>query len=725
MDMESGSTLKQIIPDEYVKSGSKFGVEQDNEGDIPVSDEYDPKCGGEDMPVVTLRMVVITTLLNFILGFCNQVGTYRTIQFSIPPIFLNIISYPIFLACAKYIPSKKFSVFGMTIDTNPGPFNVREHLMVGVVTTDAAGSAYVANTLYFMEELLGQNIGFFGDFLLIFVTKVIGLGFAGFFFKYLIMQKSIPWPGSIYTVETFRMLHEDWNSKFKYFLYFFVLFFMYQWLPSLFWAGLGSVSILCWFGGSNLVVSQLASGSNGFGIGSISLDPSTTFGFFQNFFYIPMYLGINAVVGGVLWAWVLSPAFYYADVANAKTFPVMSTSLFQANGSVYPTEKLFNDQQEWQQDVFDFYGVPYQSMWYALGYFFSFVSLTAGVSHVACYHYQDIKDAMFKGASADNQGISKHALRIGDAHTAHLRWSGLILGVAVSGIFIGMNYAYDITMPWWAVLVSVAMALFFILPIGVIQGITGTQLGLNILCELFGGLMLPHNPNGAILVKVTGYMAMSHALNLVGNMKAGQYLGINYRDVYYMQVWGTFIACLSDASAYRLVMNADLINNVDGWKSSALAVYETAAYMWGGIGPWTFWMGPDSHYYIFFWAGLGLGAILPVIFYMLSKKFVFFKYVHIPMMCVMTSFPYTNAWYMSTLLGLYVFQYLCPRYWPNFYKNFIYVSIAGISGAIGLVAFAWAMIGGFGHAPSITDVLAMNTTLVPWMNPDAGCLQDF
>jgi len=33
------------------------------------------------------------------------------------------------------------------------------------------------------------------------------------------------------------------------------------------------------------------------------------------------------------------------------------------------------------------------------------------------------------------------------------------------------------------------------------------------------------------------------------------------------------------------------------------------------------------------------------------------------------------------------------------------------------------MIGGFGHAPSVDDVLSRDKSLVPWMNTDAGCIQ--
>merc|ERR1711959_813946 len=112
---------------------------------------------------------------------------------------------------------------------------------------------------------------------------------------------------------------------------------------------------------------------------------------------------------------------------------------------------------------------------------------------------------------------------------------------------------------------------------------------------------------------------MSHGLNLCENMKMAQYLCVDYRIIFAYQFWGTLVTSLADTTAYRNVMDAGLTtgNNKDWNSSSSLATYTTASYMWGGIGPWDAWMGPESHYSAVFWSGIGAGFILPPLFYLL------------------------------------------------------------------------------------------------------------
>jgi len=391
----------------------------------------------------------------------------------------------------------------------------------------------------------------------------------------------------------------------------------------------------------------------------------------------------------------------------------MGFGLYHANGTDYPASDLFDKDGKWVQEVFDANGVPYMSGWFAFVYWFSFMALTGGITHTLCWHLDDCKAAFSKSGRSL---MSRHAQRMEKLYTPIPIVLGLVVTVVISVAFIITNAVYDIDMPWWSVVVSVLLAAAFVVPIGAIQAVTGNQLGLNILAEMIGGLMLQHNPNGAILVKVTGYMGMSHALNLVQNMKMGQYLAVDYKVIFAFQLWGTIVAALADATAYRNVMDAGLTNgdNPDWNSSSSLKTYKTASYLWGGIGPWESFMGPDSHYAVLFWTGLGAGLVLPPLFYFLSKvpRLSFFKYVHIPMLSLMTGFPAINSWFTTALALVLTFQVALPRYAPEFYKNKQYVTVAGIVGGAGIASFIVAMMTGFGH---------VELSLPAWTAMDASC----
>jgi OPT family oligopeptide transporter len=654
----------------------------------------------------------VCTVLTFAWSFINQMGNYRTINFSVDTTVAILVSYPILLGLAKVVPSVKFRLFGLTLDTNPGPFNVREHALLSCAMSDAASTAYVANTLWTMENDFGRNLGFFGDFLMIACTKLIGYGLAAFFYRFLITSSSFPWPTAILNVEVYSMLHDRARGKLRVFAVVFSACFFAMWLPDLLWPGLSSLAVLCWCSKTR-TAGILGAGQSGFGILSLDLNLSDIFGYFPFLLYVPAWLGFNAVLGGILWAWVASPLLYFTNWQNSQNMPPMGFDMYTADGGEYPLMELFGSDGTWNQAVYDQHGSPFMSAWFASGYFFSFMALTASLTHTICWHWDDCKAAFSTAARTQPCDL---ALRMENMYTPLRRTVGAGLVVVTAGVLVATNTAFGVEMPWWAIVVSILLAAVWILPIGAVQAVTGNQIGLNILAELIGGLMLKHNPNGAILVKVTGYMSMNHALGMIENLKMGQLLLMDYKVIFGFQVWGTLVTALADASAYRMVMDTGLTSGENPqWNSStSLATYKTAAYMWGGIGPWDAWMGPKSHYAFMFWSGHAAGLVLPPLFYLLHTKlgWQWCKYVHVPMICLLPAFPSTNAWYITTLALVLIFQVLLPRCTPAFHERYGYVTVAGLVGGAGIVSFVVAMLSGFG---------GVELGLPAWTATDAGC----
>eukprot|EP00127_Corallochytrium_limacisporum_P004649 Clim_evm3s172 gene=Clim_evmTU3s172 len=717
IDSSEVEEIKVVTLDAKLYEGDK-----DSKSSQSVDAEYDPEVKDMDTVVVTPRVVVVATVFTFAWSYINQIGNYRTVAFSLDNSVAFLVSYLVLALMARSIPSYKFRIGPYTLDTNPGPFNVREHVMVGLVTSDSVNGAYVANTLFFMEEKLGQNIGWFGDFMLILCTNMVGYGLAILFYRFLIMARGMPWPTAIFQAEVFKMLHEDSNSRLRVFFLIGALSLIYQWIPGFFWPGLVSVSALCWIAAGqgtspNGPLQVLGRGlSQGFGVGTLMFDLSIFTAYFGFLMYVPAWLGFNAVAGGIIFAWFAGPWVYFTNFANSQNIDPKGLDLYLANGTDYPIELLFNDELEWQQEVYDTYGFAYLSGFNSVTYFISFVALTAAVSHTLVWHWDDIVGALGKS----NSTKSKHAIAMEELEKEAGKsinvpyWFGMLFIAIFAGAFIATNYAYNISMPWWAVIVSIILAAFFMVPIGAVLSVTGNMLGLNILCEMIGGLMLHHNPNGAILVKVTGYIGMYHGLILVQNMKMCQFYKINYRTVLAMQAWGTFVAALADTTAYRNVMDNNLLDGSNpDWNSTNLEIYTTASYLWGGIGPYEAWMSPDSPYRALFFGGLAAGLVLPVVFWGLSRYWSIFKWIHIPMMTLMPAFANINSWFITTGFMVLLFQVLMPKFWPKFYKDNLYISAAGLTAGLGIGSFVIAMLTGFGH---------VNMDNLPaWTDPDAGC----
>lgn len=115
-------------------------------------------------------------------------------------------------------------------------------------------------------------------------------------------------------------------------------------------------------------------------------------------------------------------------------------------------------------------------------------------------------------------------------------------------IAIILGYTANADLPWWGVLLAVAIAAFMMLPmgiifmitssglflkyylnyscllIGIIAAITNWQLGLNVLTELMCGFILPGYPIANVYFKTYGYRAMTQCLLFAQDLKLGMSL---------------------------------------------------------------------------------------------------------------------------------------------------------------------------------------------------------
>ena len=84
--------------------------------------------------------------------------------------------------------------------------------------------------------------------------------------------------------------------------------------------------------------------------------------------------------------------------------------------------------------------------------------------------------------------------------------------------------------------------IIFIIPIGIIEARTSSQIGLNVITEFVAGYLWPGKPVANTLVKIYGYMAMAKGLLFVGDLKFGRYMKIPPRAMFRFQILGSFIS---------------------------------------------------------------------------------------------------------------------------------------------------------------------------------------
>jgi hypothetical protein len=90
---------------------------------------------------------------------------------------MQVAALPIGHLMARVLPEKKFRVFGRECSLNPGPFNVKEHVLISIFANAGAafggGSAYAIGIITIIKAFYKRNISFVTSLLLIITTQVI------------------------------------------------------------------------------------------------------------------------------------------------------------------------------------------------------------------------------------------------------------------------------------------------------------------------------------------------------------------------------------------------------------------------------------------------------------------------------------------------------------------------------------------------------------------------
>ncbi|PSS10439.1 Oligopeptide transporter like [Actinidia chinensis var. chinensis] len=110
-----------------------------------------PETDDPSLPVMTFRAWFLGLTLCAVLIFLNTFFLYRTQPLTISAILMQIAALPLGKFMASTLPTTQYSVFGRSFRLNPGPFNMKEHVIITVIAncgvSIGGGDAYLVGTL--------------------------------------------------------------------------------------------------------------------------------------------------------------------------------------------------------------------------------------------------------------------------------------------------------------------------------------------------------------------------------------------------------------------------------------------------------------------------------------------------------------------------------------------------------------------------------------------------
>ncbi|KAL9689362.1 hypothetical protein QQ045_009746 [Rhodiola kirilowii] len=677
-------------------AGSIMYEKEDEEEQSPVKEVEltVPKTDDPTLPVVTFRMWVLGITACVLLSFVNQFFWYRKQPLSVSSIAAQIAVVPLGHLMARTITERVFfegSAWQFTL--NPGPFNVKEHVLITIFANSGAGSVYATHILSAVKLIYKRKLDFLPAMLLMITTQTLGFGWAGLYRKYLVEPGEMWWPSNLVQVSLFGALHDKakrpkgGTTRTQFFLIVFLCSFAYYVLPGYLFAMLSSISWVCWLAPKSVLVQQLGSGLNGLGIGAIGLDWSTIASYLGSPLASPCFATANVAVGFLLFMYLMAPLAYWYDLFKAKNFPIYSSHLFVGNGSRYRISEIVNDRFELDKVVYGNYGQVYLSTLFAMSYGFGFATLSATVVHVSLFHGSDIW----------NQTKSAFGGRRVDVHTRLMQkykqvpmwWFLIILALSLAAVLFGCQYYIEtLQLPWWGVLLACAIAIFFTLPIGIIAATTNQAPGLNIITEYIIGYMYPGRPVANMCFKVYGYISMAQALTFVSDLKLGHYMKIPPRSMFMAQVVGTFVSVMVYLGTAWWLMEAipnlcdtSLLPSNSPWTCPMDRVFFDASVIWGLVGPQRIFgdlgVYPKINYFFI------VGAIAPFLVWVATKTFKSQKWIrliHMPVLLGATSMlpPASAVNFTSWIILAFVSGYVIFKYKQKWWQRYNYILSGGL-----------------------------------------------
>ncbi|CAL9082152.1 unnamed protein product [Musa acuminata var. zebrina] len=631
---------------------------------VPVED--DPTT-----PVLTFRMWVLGTASCVLLSFLNQFFWYRKEPLSITSISAQIAVVPLGHLMASTITDRVFfkgSRWEFTL--NPGPFNMKEHVLITIFANSGAGSVYAIHVVTAVKIFYQKHITFFVSFLVVITTQA-----------YILFA---PLLGALHEKEE-RV--KGGMTRNQFFMVAFVCSFAYYVFPGYLVSMLTSLSWVCWIFPQSILAQQLGSGLYGLGIGAIGLDWSTISSYIGSPLASPWFATANVAAGFVLIMYVITPISYWLNLYKAKTFPIFSDGLFTSTGQGYNISSIIDSNFHLDIMAYEKNGPLYLSTFFAVTYGIGFASLTATISHVLLFHGSEIWQ-MSKSAFKEKK-MDIHTKLMSRYDQVPQWWfiAVLIANIALT-IFACEYYIDQLQLPWWGVLLACFIAIFFTLPIGIITATTNQTPGLNIITEYIMGYLYPGRPVANMCFKVYGYISMTQALTFLQDFKLGHYMKIPPRTMFMAQVVGTVIAAMVYlGTAWWLmetipdICNKELLPSDSPWTCPGDHVFYDASVIWGLIGPRRIFgdLGTYSNVNWFFLAG----ALAPVLVWFGHKAFPnqeWIRLINMPVLIGATGSmpPATAVNYITWIIVGFLSGYVVYRYRRDWWQRHNYV----LSGAL-------------------------------------------
>ncbi|KAF8066877.1 OPT oligopeptide transporter protein-domain-containing protein [Lyophyllum atratum] len=516
-----------------------------------------------DMPASTLRAWTLGVCWAAVIPGMNQFFYFRYPSVAIGSLVAQLLVFPLGRMWARFLPNK--TIFGFEI--NPGPFSIKEHVLVTIMAGVGAQTAYATDIIAVQRVYYTQIFPFTYQWLLVMSTQLIGFSIGGVARRFLVTPPSMIWPNALVSCALFNTLHSqsyagigqhEGLSREKYFLYAFVGATLWYFVPGYLFQALSVFTWVCWAAPKNVKINQMFGYRSGLGFSLLTFDWNEI-AFIGSPLATPWWAEANVMIGFFFFYWFLTPILYYNNVFFSQYMPISSSRAYDNTGRPYNLTKIIDEQASIRVQAYRDYSPVYLSVTFVVSYGLSFLSIAATITHAIIHFYKPIK-VQFKRSLREPPDI--HA-RLMAKYPQVPEWYYLCIFAVTFTFACVCIQVWPAGMTIWALVIALIVSVIYVIPIGMIQAVTNRQIGLNVITELIIGFMIPaecdddvrsssvFSPYSAPIItesasfvrfKTYGYITMSQAMQFTADFKLGHYMKASpFRSLYFASNAGNLL----------------------------------------------------------------------------------------------------------------------------------------------------------------------------------------
>ncbi|KAI8678751.1 hypothetical protein NCS55_00597200 [Fusarium keratoplasticum] len=643
-DDDQGSEYELLmdpnLPEEYETrrkgsedSGDEAALIKDNEEEEENSPYPEVRAAvrnyDEDLPCNTVRAWTIGMLLVVLGASMNTLFSLRQPSISIGPLIAQIIAWPMGHGWARFVPDREFTTFGVRWTLNPGPFNIKEHAIIVVMASVSFSVAYATDIILAQLVFYKQNFGIMFQLLLTISTQSVGYGIAGMLRKFLVYPASMIWPENLVGVTLMNAMYERNDApdptiiggtmhRYRWFTIVTGCAFAYYFIPGFLAQFLSIFAVATWLAPQNPVVNQLFGGQTGLSLLPITFDWTQIAGYVGSPLIPPWHAIANTLIGVGTFFIVLSSFLHYGGVWYAEYLPMSDSSTYDNTGAPYNTTRILTPEFTLDEEEYKNYSPLFISTTFAMSYGLSFAAISSLVVYTYLHNGKQIWQ-QWRNSTKEKPDI--HMKLMNKYKEAPTWWyMSLFAAMLLIGFYTVLGFPTNLS--WWAFLLAIAISFGFALPIGIIQAVTNTQIGLNVLTEFIYGYLQPGRPLALMIFKTYGYITMAQSLRFVSDLKFGHYMKIPPRTMFLTQVVATTFSCFIQIVVLNLALNniEDVCepHQADHFTCPGGRVFFAASIIWGLLGPAR--MFSPGQVYSGLFTFFIVGAITPIVIYLAAKR---------------------------------------------------------------------------------------------------------